>query len=214
MVSKPAAGDPVIRDPARDATLAIIAGGKARRLDGAPKGLLAVEGRTAIERLLELSPLFEDVILVADDPSPYGRLGLRAVADRVKGKGAPAGVQAALAAARTSWVVAVACDMPFVARAAVERLLEERSAEVDAVCFRVGGRLEPLLAVYRASLAPAWEEWLSSGPSFGEIYARLRARILPEEALRAVDAGLGSVASVNTPEDASRLAVEVPKKTS
>jgi molybdopterin-guanine dinucleotide biosynthesis protein A len=194
-----------------DVTLAVVAGGQGRRLSGVPKGLLKIGEGTVLERLLGLAPLFAEVVLVANAPEPYARFGLRTVSDAVPGKGAPGGVHAALGAARTAWVLAVACDMPFVQPEAVRVLLEARAPEVDAVCFTVQGRVEPLLAVYRASLAGPWGEGLEEGdPSLRELLSRSRARLLPEEALRAVDAELRSLVNVNTPEDLRRHGLTLP----
>lgn len=195
-----------------EVTLAIIAGGQGRRLSGVAKGLLEVEGRTVVERLLELAPRFGGVLLVANVPEPYARFGLRTLADEVPGKGAPGGVHAALAAARTPWVVAVACDMPFVSAEAVGVLLGAREDGVDAVCFEVAGRLEPLLAVYRSSLAEACGRALEEDPSLRQLLSRFRARLLPEAALRAVDPGLRSLVNVNTPEDLARHGVVLPPR--
>lgn len=194
-----------------DVTLAVVAGGQGRRLSGVPKGLLRVGEGTVLERLLALAPLFPEVLLVANVPEPYARFGLRTVADVVAGKGAPGGVHAALVGARTAWVFAVACDMPFVRPEAIRVLMEERGPEVDAVCFTVAGRVEPLLAVYRAALASPWEQALREGdPSLRELLSRCRARLLPEAALRAVDAELRSLVNVNTPEDLSRYGLSLP----
>jgi molybdopterin-guanine dinucleotide biosynthesis protein A len=195
-----------------DVTLAIIAGGQGRRLSGVPKGLLEVAGRTVLERLLALAPGFGDVLLVANAPAPYARFGLRTVADAVPGKGAPGGVHAALGAARTPWVVAVACDMPFVSPEALRVLLGAREGAVEAVCFEVAGRLEPLLAAYRTALAPAWGEALGEDPSLRQLLARFRSRLLPEAALRAVDPALRSLVNVNTPEDLARHGVTLPSR--
>lgn len=194
-----------------EVTLAVVAGGQGRRLSGVPKGLLKVEGRTVLERLLELAPSFAETLLVANVPEPYARFGLRTVADVVPDKGAPGGVHAALVGARTAWVLAVACDMPFVAPGAVRVLLEARAPETEAVCFTVGERVEPLLAVYRTSLAGPWGEALKEGnPSLRQLLSLCRARLLPEASLRAVDAQLRSLVNVNTPEDLSRHGLSLP----
>ncbi|WP_426756014.1 molybdenum cofactor guanylyltransferase [Myxococcus sp. Y35] len=195
-----------------EVTLAIIAGGQGRRLSGVPKGLLVAEGRTVLERLLVLASRFGDVLLVANAPEPYARFGLRTVADVVPGKGAPGGVHAALVAARTPWVMAVACDMPFIAPEVPGVLLDGADEDVDAVCFEVGGRLEPLLAVYRSALASAWGEALAVNPSMRELLSRVRTRLLPEDVLRAVDPTLRSLANVNTPEDLERYGVALPSR--
>jgi molybdenum cofactor guanylyltransferase len=105
----------------------------------------------------------------------------------------------------------VACDMPFVAEAAVRVLLDARSPEVDAVCFTVGGRVEPLLAVYRRELAGPWGEALrAEEPSLRQLLSRCRATLLPEATLRVVDADARSVVSVNTPEDLARYLARLP----
>ena len=197
-----------------DVTLAVIAGGKGERLGGVAKGLLEVEGRTVLERVLELGRRCGDVLLVTNEPGPYARFHLRTVEDVVKGRGAPGGVHAALVGARTEWVLAVACDMPFVSEAAVRVLLDARGPEVDAVCFTVGGRVEPLLALYRRTLSDEWGEALKKEePSLRALLSRCRTKLLPEEALRAVDAELRAVVSVNTPEDLERHGVARPPGT-
>ncbi|MFY0572708.1 molybdenum cofactor guanylyltransferase [Archangium lansingense] len=194
-----------------EVTLAVIAGGRGERLGGVAKGLLEVEGRTVLERVLGLGRLFGDMLLVANEPGPYKRFNLRTVEDVVRGRGAPGGVHAALVGASTEWVLAVACDMPFIAEAAVRVLLEARGPEVDAVCFTVGGREEPLLALYRRALSGEWGETLKTEePSLRALLSRCRTKRLEEETLRAVDAELRSVVSVNTPEDLARHGASLP----
>jgi molybdopterin-guanine dinucleotide biosynthesis protein A len=79
------------------------------------------------------------------------------------------------------------------------------------VCFTVEGRVEPLLAVYRAALASLWGEALKRGePSLRELLSQARARLLPEEALRVVDAALRSLVNVNTPEELRRHGLALP----
>jgi len=191
--------------------LAIIAGGRGTRLGGAAKGLLKVEGRPLIERILDLRSQFAEVFLVADDPIPYQTYGLRRIEDRHKGCGAPGGVHAALAAASAPWVFAVGCDMPFVEWAVVHEVLDARSSDVDLVCFEVHGRLEPLLGVYRSSLAERWGELLRPNPSFRDLFSHFRARVLPQSRLREVDPDLRSPVSINTPADLARWRVQVPQ---
>jgi molybdopterin-guanine dinucleotide biosynthesis protein A len=193
-----------------DVTFAILAGGKARRLGGLPKGLLLREGRPVLAHLLALAPRFHETFLVTEDATAYRDFAVRAVSDVVPGRGAPGGVHAALVHATTPWVLAVAADMPFITTEVVERLLAERGEAVDAVGFEVKGRLEPLLALYRTRLAGAWETALREGPSFPQLWKTLRARVLPEAVLEAVDEGCRAVRSVNTPEDAAALGIALP----
>jgi len=197
-------------DAEEGVTLAILAGGRGRRLGGIPKGLLLRDGRPLLAHLLALSQRFDDVFLVTPDPSPYRGFAVRTVADVVPERGAPGGVHAALVSARTPWVLAVGADMPFVTYRAVDRLLAERGPEVDAVGFEVEGRLEPLLACYRSAAAGAFAAALEREPSFRTIWQTLRARRLPAAALAEVDPGCRAVVSVNTPEDMRRWGVTPP----
>ncbi|MGO8969735.1 MAG: molybdenum cofactor guanylyltransferase [Myxococcaceae bacterium] len=199
------------RDTAQlDVTLAILAGGRGRRLGGIPKGLLRREGRPVLAHLLALAPRFAETLLVTSEPAAYAGFKVRSVPDVIAGRGAPGGVHAALLHAHTPWVLVVATDMPFVTAGVVELLLGERSETVDAVGFEVDGRLEPLLACYRASLAPSWGAALADSPSFRDLWHRVRTALLPKEALLRVDPEGRAVLSVNTPEDAAALAIEVP----
>jgi molybdenum cofactor guanylyltransferase len=101
--------------------------------------------------------------------------------------------------------------MPFVTWPVVKRLLAERRLDVDAVGFELGGRLEPLLALYRTALAPTWGAALVENPSFPPLWQRVRACLLPEAALKEVDPLGRAVVSVNTPEEAHAFAIELPK---
>ncbi|MDX2014590.1 MAG: molybdenum cofactor guanylyltransferase [Myxococcaceae bacterium] len=126
----------------RDITLGLVAGGQGRRLGGVAKGLLEVGGRASLEWLLDLAPGLGCVLLGAPDASPYAAFGLDPVADVVAGKGAPGGVVSLLLAAKTPWVLCVACDMPFVRPAHVEALRLRAGPDVDAVvAARRGARV-------------------------------------------------------------------------
>lgn len=205
--------EPTAPAPWRGVSLAILAGGRGRRLGGVAKGLLRVGDQTALERLLELGSRFEEVLLVADDPSAYAGYNVRTVKDLVPDRGAPGGVQAALAACRTPWVVVAGCDMPFVNEAVVEALLEGREQGVEIVCFERQGRLEPLLAAYRTSLAKEFEARLQAAPSLQSLLRSRALKKLGEEQLERITGGQKALRSVNTPEDLDELGVKLPKGT-
>lgn len=118
---------------AGDITLGLVAGGQGRRLGGVAKGLLDIGGRPSLRWLLDLAPGLGGVLLGATDASPYAAFGLESVADVVVGKGAPGGVVSLLLAAKTPWVLCVACDMPFVRQEHVEALRLWATDEVDVV---------------------------------------------------------------------------------
>ncbi len=183
-------------------TLAVLAGGESRRM-GRNKALLPINGRPLILHIIErLRPLADEVIVVARSPAPYTFLHVPIAIDRYPGAGPLAGLHAALSAARGEWVMLVACDMPLV-RAEVFAYLLSLTSNVDVVMPRVGGREEPLHALYRrATCLPPVEEALAAGQRrLIAFLPRVRVRYVDEEDLRKVDPALLSFRNVNTPEE-------------
>lgn len=180
--------------PVKGWTLVVLAGGRARRLGGIPKGLLRLPtGETVVEHLLELSegPRF----VSTNDPEAYERLDVPLVADVMAERGAPGGVVTALAMATTEWVVVVACDMPLVTREMIDVLLAHRHQGIDAVCFSRDGELEPLLGCFRRELCHDWEARLEGHPSMRELISGVRFDVVES-------AEPHRLMSLNSPADA------------
>lgn len=175
-------------------SVAIIAGGAARRLGGRVKAQIEVGGRPILTSLLELVR-GADVIVVTQQPHAFP--GLRCVPDVVVGKGAPGGVVTALLSASTDWVLVVAGDMPRLRSPHVEALRAVSADEVQVVVATRGDSIEPLFALYRRSLGALWLPKLEAKPSLRELIgsvSHVRVALDPE----ALD-------SINTPEELARL---------
>lgn len=194
-----------------DCTGALLAGGQATRLGGVAKGLLRLGGEPIAARSLRLfGELFDAALVVANDPAPYAALGAPVVADAIPGKGAPGGLHAALAAARTGWVFAAACDMPFLSAAAIRHLWSLRGG-AQAVAVQWGGRVEGLFAFWSRACLPAVERLLREGePSLWRLATEVGAAVLPEAAWRAFDPRGRVFANANSPEDLARLGLGPP----
>jgi molybdopterin-guanine dinucleotide biosynthesis protein A len=182
-------------------TFVVLAGGRGSRLGGAVKGLIRLGGERIVDRLLALGAEWPSW-LVANEPGPYEDVPVPVVADVVPGRGAPGGVVTALAVAGTEWVLTVACDMPFVTRAAIDALLAAAAPDVDVVCFERGGRLEPLLGLYRRALLEDWAAKLDEQPSLQRLIRSVRHRALTPGDGRVLD-------SLNTPEDLARAGLSL-----
>jgi molybdopterin-guanine dinucleotide biosynthesis protein A len=184
------------------ATGVLLAGGQARRLGGVPKGTLRLGEETLAARTVALfRRLFPRVLVVTNDPAPYLGLGVPVVADVIAGKGAPGGVHAALCAARTPWIFAAACDMPFLDERLIALLAGFRPG-CAAVIPRFRGLLEPLHAFYsRECLEPLTRLLREGSPRLQDLAGAVGARIVDEEAYRAVDPDGRSFANANTPEE-------------
>ncbi len=183
-----------------DFSVAIIAGGQGKRLGGVTKALLEVNGRTVLSRLEALAG-DRPIIVVTNTPEVFP--GHRCVADVVVGKGAPGGVVTALLSVTTEWVLIVGSDMPFLEPAHLERLVERVGETDEVVVATRAGQLEPLFALYRRSLGPAWRARLESDPS-------LRA-LITDTSWRGVPIDPSALESLNTPDDLLRAKASLPR---
>ena len=191
-----------------DVTGVILAGGRARRLGGVPKGLLERGGRPIVAGTIDtLGQVAGDCLLVTDDPGPYLFLGTRIIPDAVHGVGPAGGVLAALEHIATPFALVVGCDMPGVS-AGVLAVLRDREARFDVVVPEVGGLVEPLCARWARAAAPVLRQALADGVrKMSSLMGRLLLERVPESVLLEADPQLALLGNVNTPEDADRLGV-------
>ena len=113
---------------------------------GTDKALIEVAGQPLV--LLAASRIAEvcGKVSIVGDPAKYGKFGLPAIADRFPGQGPLAGIEAALRTTDTDWNLIVACDMPALEPAILERLF---SAGADCALPEYPDHtVEPLCAVY------------------------------------------------------------------
>jgi molybdopterin-guanine dinucleotide biosynthesis protein A len=194
-----------------DCTGVLVAGGQARRLGGAAKGFVRLRGVPLAERSLALfRDLFEEVLVIANDPGPWVALGVRVVPDAITGKGAPGGLHAALRGAHTRWIFTAACDMPFLAEGPIRHLASRRDG-APAVLVEWERGLEGLHAFWSRGALPAVERMLREGdPSLRAIAAEIGARVVPAREWREVDPEGRCLENVNTPEDIVRLGLAPP----
>ena len=183
---------------------AILAGGRARRMNGVNKAALQIGGVRILDRqLAALRRAADPVFIVADNPEPYAAVRIRVVPDAIAGAGPLGGIYTALLASPRARTLVVGCDMPFLPAAALSRLM--RPSDADIVMARSTDGLEPLCAVYASSCAPAILRRIERGELNA---AGLAEEIAVEEVGPAVLAacdphGLLFV-NVNTPHDYER----------
>ena len=148
-----------------ECTGAILAGGRATRYGGAPKGLEIVGGQRIIDRVAAaLRGCTSDLLIVANDPAAVDWMpGVRVVADVIPDAGSLGGIHAALTCARRA-VLAVAWDMPFVPEPLLRALIAA-GANADVVVPESGSRrgVEPLCAYYGPACIAAIERRLEAG---------------------------------------------------
>ena len=134
--------------------------------------------------------------------------------DAIAGGGPLEGIAAGLAVigAETRAVFVTTTDAPFVHPIFVRRLWALREAAKgspwDAVVARVGGRVQPLCALYATSVHGVVATLLGEDRRRASLLAEQvralyadEALLLADPALRAADGGLLSLRSVNTPAE-------------
>ncbi len=181
----------------------VLAGGKARRLGGAVKARLEVGGVPIIDRITScLARLCGEIVIVANDPEPYGRWSGRLYPDILPGKGSLGGIYTALTVASTERVFICACDMPFVSPELVEHLAA-RLGEHDAAIPHDGARLQPLHGIFRRRVLPTLEAMVKAGELKIERFVdRIETVICGADELRTFGIPLEVVFfNVNTAED-------------
>lgn len=205
-----------------ETTLLILAGGSSRRMGSdklllpvPPKGIALV--RHVAERLL---PLAMRVTVVANEPrvcaavqesargcDHRGHEGIpdstvvSCLPDDTPGNGPLGGLATGLRRIE-GWALTVAGDMPFISAACCRYLIENSDLDCDAVVPVLGGRSQPLHAVYSRRCLPSVERALEAGNRRMDSYwNEVRVRLIQAEQLRDFDPDLRTFANINTPSE-------------
>ena len=162
----------------------ILSGGKSSRM-GTNKALLPFNEKTNIERIKDkLQIVFDEVILVTNDPETYQFLNIKTVTDLYPGKGPLAGVHAGLSASNYEENIIVACDMPF-ASAELAEILVKNLKHYDALVPIIGGKQHPLFAAFQKRIVKEVESCLEEDRlSMVKLFNKLNVCYLEDEDLR------------------------------
>ncbi len=160
---------------------AILAGGKARRMGGIPKGMLRAGGcRSLIERLIEQMTRcrLQEIIISTNDERSYAHLRYTIVPDKRVDMGPLAGIEAALEhfAGRCDAVLCLPCDVPALSSKEISTLVSAFVATGDPVVLAEteGPVRHPLCAVVRSSLLDEVSAALDRGTlAAGDLWLRL-----------------------------------------
>jgi molybdenum cofactor guanylyltransferase len=150
-----------------DVTGLVLAGGMGRRMDSRDKGLVEFRGlpmaQHAITRLL---PQVNALLINANrNIETYAAFGHRVVSDDVGGFAGPlAGLHAGMKLSDSALIVTVPCDSPFLPLDLVARLCDAMQLEnADITVASTSGQLQPVFALYKTSLLPSLQQFLTDG---------------------------------------------------
>ncbi len=132
-------------------TVVILAGGRGRRMDAKDKGLVALNGRPLIEYVIKaISPQNSNILINANQNiEQYQHYGYPVVSDQIEGfQGPLAGVATAMERVKTSYILTLPCDAPFVERDYQERMWSAlQTQQTDLAIAFDGRRLQPVHAL-------------------------------------------------------------------
>lgn len=187
--------------PPSDRAAVVLCGGLSARM-GRPKALLPFGPETLLQRVVRIcgEVCGERVVVAAggqDLPPLPG--GVKVVRDGLPEQGPLEGLAAGLAAVAAPAALCVPCDAPFL-RPALAALLFDALGEAASAQVRTGGFPQPLVAVYRASLAARAAALVREGRRrLVFLVEGEEVRVLPEERARGADPDLASFRTCNTP---------------
>ena len=153
--------------PVDEITAVILAGGKARRMDGEDKGLINLNGRALIDYIISaLRPQAGDILINANrNLQQYGRYGLPVVVDMLGDYFGPlVGMATGMHTTDRPYIVTVPCDSPFIPGTLVETLyrsLVDQQADISVA--HDGTRMQPVFALLRCELLPDLLDYLDEG---------------------------------------------------
>ena len=156
-----------IRTPTHDISAVILAGGRARRMDGADKGLIELRGRPLLDYIISaLRPQVGAILVNANrNLARYRAFGYPVSTDLMPGFHGPlAGMATGMQAADTPYLLTLPCDSPFVAAHLADTLYRTLiSAGVELSVAHDGVRLQPVFALLGCALLPDLLAYLDAG---------------------------------------------------
>jgi molybdopterin-guanine dinucleotide biosynthesis protein A len=173
----------------------VLCGGRSTRM-GRDKGALPFGADTMLEHITRvLRPLTDRVIVV-------GRRDQSAstVHDAVEDHGPLEGIAAGLASSTTDLNLVVACDMPLIKPAVLERMVDQ-IGDNDVCVAIVDGHASVLCGVYRSRIAPEARALLDAGQRrVNALLDRVQTKRVDAAVFRDIDPDLETFTSVDTPE--------------
>ncbi len=187
----------------------ILAGGKSLRY-GRDKAFELFNGLPLIERVINvMQKVFNEVIIIANNPDKYSCLGLKIYEDIIKGIGPIAGILTGIIKMTGKAGFFVACDMPFLNPSLIRYMISIKNG-FDIVVPRIGGNIEPLHAIYTKNCLPFIKKSISKNKlNIRSFFESLSIRYVEKNEIERYDPGLEFLININKQEDLRRFKVNV-----
>ena len=184
----------------QDVSAFVLAGGKSSRM-GQDKALLKLNGRTLLERALELAKGVSREVCVVGSREKFAAFA-PVIEDVFQDQGPLAGIHAALKSSSTDLNLVLAVDLPSLEPSFLHYLIVQARATTALVIVpRAGGAWQTLCAVYRRGFAEYAERSLREGKNkIDPLFARVQTTVIEESELMQQGFSPNIFHNLNTPE--------------
>jgi molybdopterin-guanine dinucleotide biosynthesis protein A len=184
----------------------ILSGGLSTRFNGRNKAFIQVGGLRILDRLYAIfSKLFNEIILVTNDPLQFVEWNVTIVSDIFPVRSSLTGIHTGLFYMKNQFAFFSACDTPFLEKGLVEVLLENIDRNKDIIMPETSAGMEPLCAIYSKRCLNTAEHHIRQNKfKIQRALGNHRLQKIPETVLRAKDPDLRSFFNINTPQDLAR----------
>jgi molybdopterin-guanine dinucleotide biosynthesis protein A len=184
----------------------ILAGGRNTRFNGQDKAFIHIGQRQVLDRILDVfSDLFDDIILVTNEPVKYLTWDVTLATDIYPVRSSLTGIHAGLFFTANPYAFVTACDMPFLKKEIVKKIIGSIEPDMDVIIPETAAGLEPLCAVYSKNCQKSAENNLRQHHlKIQQFFKTVRVKKIEENELRKKDPGLISFYNINTPTDLDR----------
>lgn len=139
----------------------VLAGGKSTRM-GTDKGLIRLNGKPMVQHVLDpLARVCHRILVVSGNPM-YGMFGFELVKDETPEFGPVMGILSGLRQSKTERNLILSCDAPFITLNLLKQLVL-LSDDADVVAASSDKGIHPLIAVYKRSCIPVFEQAVADG---------------------------------------------------
>jgi len=183
----------------------ILSGGKSIRMGG-NKAFSEIRGERIIDHTVDLlQKIYNQVILVTNEPLKYSYLDLEIVLDLIPESGPLVGIYTGLFYSSHSYSFITACDMPFLNRKVIEYMLTIKK-NYDVVIPHLSDGYHPLHALYSKRCIKFIKEQIrEDNLKITDFFNRVKVREVPSDEIISLDPDLRSFLNINTPKDLEKI---------
>lgn len=190
----------------------ILAGGMSTRFSGKAKALIRLGQKRILDYIYDtFSDLFDEIILVANEPLEYLRWDALIAPDIFPYRSSLTGIHTGLFYASQPYAFFTACDTPFLKKEVIQTILNNIDSQAEAIIPQLSVGLEPLCAAYARSSLPRIEHHLERQLfKIQWVFKKHRIKKISESLLIEKDPDLISFFNINTPIDLEKAKTLLP----